>query len=407
VRAALQREAGRSAGYTRDLRAAQEAGLLILTDLDSPAKLAGCVLELTGGDLEEALAAPRRHVGQYVALDGLEHLVEGLGRPVHELAEALLNGLERTGLDGVVNLNCAEPPSWADPLVEGPLFAAQPDRSEPHRLERQADEWLEALAARPNSRARIDWHLGERDFTAPGLARLSRVVGLARRGCVIGFVFDRPRRPVALAEGLNRTDRAALVHVGLPLPVLARQPGMLADAERFRQRLGSLARLALSVAVQKRERIRQQARADTALRRGFLLDRARFIVSVVGLDEVVRLYTDWGLANGGTSLELGRHIVTRLRDVLHHDGRLVQMETCLDGPFAMQMREGVAGLTPWDSRASVRSQLRAGGALHALAEHGTLALFVPPDEAGSDDEVCGILHQAWRQTEVVRLRLMS
>src|SRR5437868_5893571 len=41
VRAALER-AGRCAGYTRDLQAAGQAGLLTLTDLDTPGELAGC-----------------------------------------------------------------------------------------------------------------------------------------------------------------------------------------------------------------------------------------------------------------------------------------------------------------------------------------------------------------------------
>jgi hypothetical protein len=187
---------------------------------------------------------------------------------------------------------------------------------------------------------------------------------------------------------------------------------MLADVDRFRQRLGSLARLALSVAIQKRDRIRRHAQADMAVRRGFLLDRARFVVSPIGLDEVVRLFTDWGLVNGGASLELGRQIVLRLRDVLRHDGRLLQLETCLDGPFSLALdtgppqRERLAGLTPWGDTASVRGQLRAGGALHAAAEQGTLALFVPRDERAGTDEVCAWLHQAWRQTEVVRLRLL-
>jgi hypothetical protein len=409
ARAALQRDASPSVAYTRDLQAAQQAGLLTFTDLDTPGELAGWVLEMpASGDLETAVIAARRHVGQYVALDGLEHLAEGLGRPADVLAGSLARGLKCTGLAAVLNLNAAEPPSWADPLAEGPLFASQPGRIDPSRMLRRSDELLEALAAAAIPRARIDWHLGERDFTPAGLARLAGVVQQAQQGCPLGFVFDRPRRSVALAEGLDRRHPAALVQVGLPLPALARQPGMLADADRFRQRLGSLARLALSVAVQKRERIRRQARADTAVRRTFLLDRARFVVAVVGLDEVVHLFTDWGLANGGTSLELGRQIVLRLRDVLRQDGRLLQMETCLDGPFSITLRDGapprqdVAGLTPWDPVASLQSQLRAAGALHGAAEHGTLALFVPD---GVDD-LCGLLHHAWRHTEVVRVRLM-
>jgi hypothetical protein len=168
----------------------------------------------------------------------------------------------------------------------------------------------------------------------------------------------------------------------------------------------------------------------------FLLDRARFIVVPLGLDQVVREFTGWGLANGGPSLELGRKIVSRLRDVLHAEGRMAQMETCLDGPFLGRMKdegrrmkkeedddddeetilihpsafilhpsEEVAGLTPWDREASPRSQLRSGGALHALTESGTLALFLPPGST-NPDELIGWLEQAWRQTEVVRLHVL-
>ena len=60
------------------------------------------------------------------------------------------------------------------------------------------------------------------------------------------------------------------------------------------------------------------------------------------------------------------------------------------------------GLTPWDGGASVASQLRAAGALHALTEQGTLALR--PSEGVATGE---LLRQAWRQTEVVRLRLVG
>ena len=56
------------------------------------------------------------------------------------------------------------------------------------------------------------------------------------------------------------------------------------------------------------------------------------------------------------------------------------------------------------ARPSPQQPSCTSAALHALAEHGTLALFVPPNEG--DDEVCGWLQQAWRQTEVVRVRLM-
>src|SRR5262249_51208997 len=152
-----------------------------------------------------------------------------------------------TGLRGVVNLNAAEPPSWADALADGPLFAAVPRRPDPARLADHADRLLAALAGVDDPPLRIDWHLGEPDFrpsAPPG--RSAGAVGLAWAGRPIGFVFDRPRRPVALAEGLDRGHPAVLVQVGLALPVLTAQPGLLADPDRFLQKLGSLARLALS-----------------------------------------------------------------------------------------------------------------------------------------------------------------
>ena len=374
-----------SAVYTRDLTAAQESGLLTLTDQPWPDALAARVAESRpdGRPLPDASA-------RAVAVDGLDYFAALTGTPAAEAA-ALAAG-------AVVNLNGADAPSWADPLAVGPLFLAQPRRVERDRLARVADELLSSLAV--GSSGRIDWHLGEADFADERRERLRRVAALAR-DVPICFVFDRPRRPVALAEGLDRNHRAALLCVELHLPALARQGGLLADVDRFCQRLGSLARLALSAGVQKRDHLRK---AIPELTRGFLLDRARLVVVPVGLDEVVRLYTDWGLASGGPSLELGRRIVGRLCDVLRHDGRLAQLQTCVDGParFERGARERVPGLTPWDERASVQSQLRAAGALHALAEQGTLGLHLSAD----DEPLAEVLPRAWRQTEVVRLRVV-
>src|SRR5581483_11247618 len=155
-----------------------------------------------------------RLVGQLVALDGLEHLAAG-GRPVAEVARQVVAGLERTGLYGVVNLNVAVPPSWADPLATGPLFADR--RPSPRRLRELADELFAEFVRLASPHVRIDWHLAADDFADP--ARLSGVVAAAREGEVC-FVCDRPRRPVALAEGLDRRHPAALVLVGLNLPAL-------------------------------------------------------------------------------------------------------------------------------------------------------------------------------------------
>jgi hypothetical protein len=50
--------------------------------------------------------------------------------------------------------------------------------------------------------------------------------------------------------------------------------------------------------------------------------------------------------------------------------------------------------------------MRSGGVLHGVAEHGTLALFLPQDETPSPEHAAEWLHTAWQQTDVVRLRLL-
>jgi hypothetical protein len=276
-----------------------------------------------------------------------------------------------------------------------------------HDVRPVSDRLLQAILSHPSPRLRIDWHLGERDFTPEGLPRLLDVLERTRDEGLHAFVLDRPRRPIALAEGLDRASPAALVHVGLNLPALARQGGMLADAERYCQRLGSLVRLALSAAVQKRDHLRpRQGESRPDLTSGFLLDRARFVVVPLGLDEVVRLFTGWGLSNGGDSLRLGRRILDRIDEVLHQERRWSQLDGCIDGPITFTLGEAVAGPTPWDPTASIVAQLKAGSVLHAATRHGTLALFLP-EERPTVEQIADWLRMAWSQTEVVRLRLMT
>jgi hypothetical protein len=238
----------------------------------------------------------------------------------------------------------------------------------------------------------------------------------ALAGAALGFVFDRPRQTTLLAEGLERDAGAVLLRVGLHLPRLVVLGGVNGRPEHFLAKLGTLARLALSAGVQKRAFLRRlTSRLAPALGGGFLLDRARLVAVPIGLDRVVSDLTGRGLAAGGAALDLGRQALQRLRDVLRLEGRRVGLETCLDGPFDFRLgtsapgwpaAEEVAGLTPWDATATPKGQWRAGGVLHAVAEGGTLALFLPADREVSPEEPADWLGAMWRQTEVQRVRIL-
>jgi hypothetical protein len=248
---------------------------------------------------------------------------------------------------------------------------------------------------------------------------------LALEDAPLSFVFDRPRRPIALAEGVDRSHPAVLLTVGLHLPRLAMQPGIDDDPQKFLAKLGSLARLALSAGVQKREYLRRLERNrscpatdEPALTSGFLLDRARLLVAPVGLDSVVHSFFKKGLSAGGAALDFGRQIVHRLRDVLRQDGRHAHLDTCVDGPFCFHLApsredreewpiaEEAAGLTAWDTTASLKNQMRSTGVLQGVADHGTLALFLAEEKTPSAEQVAESLQTAWRQTDVVRVRLI-
>jgi hypothetical protein len=388
--------------FTRDLVAAHDAGLLALAGLEAPGELAGAAVEWAGEDsLLERLLEARRHAAEYVALDGVEHVLARSGMGVETFVRQLAAGLRATGLRAVLNLNVAGPPPWADDLAGGPLFAGQPDRPPPERLAALADALLEALPCAPvaRGRLRIDWHLAGRDLAAG--ERLLRAARLAAEDGPIAFALDRPRRPVALAEGIDRRHPAVLTAVGLHLPRLLELPGLNGDAGLFVQKLGSLARLALSAGAQKRDYLRCHAADRPALGRGFLLERARLVVVPVGLEAAVRSLTGRGLSDD-KALDLARQALDRLRDVLSRDGR-----ACLDGPadFALGAA-GVAGLTGWDAAAPVRSQLRAAGALHAAAGGGTAAVLLPEGERPGAGQAAEWLRGAWRQTDAARLRLV-
>lgn len=424
VLAACRRQWALQSIFTRDLVAAQSAGLLTLTGLDAPDQLAGQVLVPVPGSqrsLSEQLEELRAIVASTVVLDGPEHALIAWGHGpegVPGLVADLIGGLRRTGLHAVVNLNASTPPPWAEAIAPGPLFDRSRSAGPREGLDKCADLLVQALLSAGDN-LRVDWHVGERDVRRDAAPRLEQVARLALGGAPVGFVFDRPRRPVVLAEGMDRQHGAVLMMTGVSLPRLAEQPGAGDGPEPFLRKLGSLARLALSAAVQKRDYLRKQERAraersgqSPALTSGFLLDRARLVVAPLGLEAMVQRFLGRGLSSGGAAVDLGRQIVLRLRDVLARDGGALHLDTCIDGPWAMSLNDDntsptdIAGLTPWSPASPLKAQLRAGGSLHGAAEAGTLALFPAGGDEPSPTEVADSLRAARQQPDIVRVRLM-
>jgi hypothetical protein len=426
--------------YSRDLVSAQADGLLSLTGVEAPLELGGWVLGIAdtrGTDVVEILEEARSLAGEYVALDGPEYLLahasmakDAIRRFIRELAI----GLRITRLQAVINLNSALPPPWASALAVGPLFERH--RPEPESVETAGlvDPFLEnlLLPGALGSAVRVDWHLGERDFRADRLATLQRLARRALEGAPLAFVLDRPRRAVALAEGLDRQHPAVLLTVGLHLPRLIEQSGPGIDPPQFLRKLGSLARLALSAATQKRDFLRRHSYGRSNVHRGFILDRARLVVVPVGLDHATHKLLGHGFCVAGLARQFAQQVVSCLRNVLQQDGRNTLLDTCVDSslgyrwtpsPQAVEQppdagsgwpisdgrrptAEHVAGLTPWDPQATGKDQLQSSSALHGLAGMGTVALQVAEDRRLSTEELVQLLRYAWEQTEVVRIRLV-
>lgn len=404
--------------FARDLVSAQSDGLLTLTGLEAPLELAGCVLGRPAADERpaEAIAAIHRLAGDLVAIDGPEFFLARWAVEPSEYARELCLGLRATGLRAIVNLHANTAPSWADDLATGPLFAGQRGTPEPAELAHLAEALLEELLApdrrtldQQRPRLRIDWHLAERDFLPGAEARLVRLVRRAVDGEAVAFTFDRPRRPLALAEGIDRRHPATLLMIAMHLSRLAEQvAGRGGGPELFLQKLGSLARLALSAAAQKRDFLRRHGTDRPALARGFLLDRARLVAAPIGLDQAVTALLGEEPAAGGRAQDLARQIMRRLQEVLQHDGRASHLDACLDGSRLaaatfLPEDEGC----PWAGAATTdaKSALRTAGAVSTAVDVGTVVLIVPDQQPPNAEQAAEWLRRTWKQTDVARVRL--
>jgi hypothetical protein len=151
-----------------------------------------------------------------------------------------------------------------------------------------------------------------------------------------------------------------------------------------------------------------------ALAGRFLLDRARLVVVPVGLEAVVHSFLGRGLGSGKPATEWARRLLQSLQQDLHDAGRTYRLECCLEegsgfAGYAEVARDGpheLAGLTGWDPSAALRGQVRAAGALHAVAQGGTALVVIPAEKSPGGEELADVIRYAWQQLEVTRLRFV-
>jgi hypothetical protein len=376
--------------FTRDVAAAHREGLLQLTGLDAPLQLAAAVLS-PAADLPQAIATARGAVADWLILDGVEYEP---GQEPATLIRGLAPLLQATGLTARVQLNCAQPPPWAQATAHGPLFAESPPLAASLST---AETLLDAVLACDSRHFVVDWHLSERDLEPQQRGVLEKLARAALHGSPVAFSFDRPRQGVLLGPGLDRNHSGLLMTVGLQLPRLLQHAGITEDLELYLTKVASLARLAVSAGVQKRQYLRRH-RANDVLERGLLLERARLQVAPLGLAAVIRKLTGLDLAHAKEAVETGRRILQQLNDALLAEGRRRLVDCVLDTP------DGLGGSAEHGDfvLAPAAQQLRIWGRLHAVT--GTGHAIVVLEEGTSVDETIEFLELACRKSEVARLR---
>jgi hypothetical protein len=429
--------------FARDIVAAHQEGLLVLTALETPDYLAGRVLEQPppGNSLTKAFFDAQEHVSNTLVIDGPEFLIgeylRSIRREQNELANSIVKrwwlrelatSLPSAGFDALINLNCLAPPLWAEELASGPLFVDQLNAPDPKRQSALSFallmDLLQADVETESHRVQINWHLSERDFTPENEERLAEIAQLACDRGQVTFVFDRSRQAVSLGEGMDRRNPAILTTIGLNLPRLAEKQGVLNNPAKFLDKLGSLARLAISAATQKRDFLRQMGKNRPALIRGFLVERARLLVAPIGLEHVVRSMTGEGVCQE-LGLRFAKQIAERLLTILNKEGQACRLGVTLGSSLGQNFSinnqycrgdenaigpqakwKEVAGLVPWDWQASWKTQLKAGSAIQAVVGQGVVPLIFGDDTIPASDELKEIIAWTWKNTDLTSLRLV-
>ena len=395
-----RRDACSTSALPADLQAAERGGLIHLFDADSSPKLAAVVVQ-PSTDIDAMFSSIA--AGQFAAIDSPEMLFATPDETIEWSSRfRLAVGPLRTRV--VVNLNVATPPSWAT-AAGGPLFGHRINTDDQIHHGQIAEAVLESLLASPVDGMRVDWHLDETDFNPDQRDRLLRLAERVVAGVPLAFVADRPYRPVSLGEGLDRDHPAILTAVGVGLPRLLKPA--VPPAADFLSKLGSLTRLAVSAGRYRRAYLRRIA--DSAVNRGFILERARLLMVPLGLAEVVRLVTarptaaslfevEAGVLDPGDGMDPAKSILLGLNAALARDS--ARLPAVIDGPPPFSGLTEEAEITT----ASPRQQLREASALHAAVGGGTAVINLPPGRPPEVEEIADLLAFACEQPCLGRFR---
>lgn len=148
--------------------------------------------------------------------------------------------------------------------------------------------------------------------------------------------------------GLSANSRHCLGKVTLDLKKLFCDEQPMADLERYRVRVRSLAKLAVSAMIQKRRFLYKLAESDSEkypFQKNFLLPRASIIVECQGLEEIIaQLQTTTAVRSGDATVQAKR-ILQTLKESLDEEAQRCQITLCSTLRFRVE-------LSDWDLKTS-------------------------------------------------------
>lgn len=366
--------------FSRELIHAHSEGLIELSGLNAPSKLAGLVVIVPLDDVHERIETARHIAGEFIALDGPEYELQSIaGEPsgiVRHFLQQLSVASRQFGLRVVLNLNASAPSRHA--AAHGPLFGGTEDGQVASRRVELARELAEQAHGFGLT---IWWHSRPKE----GAVTDQSIFGRMQSNFEV--VFDRGDI-VQLGPGIDRRSPAALLQVGINLGRMVEiLGGPPVDPAVLLTKVASLTRFAKTAAHAKLDFLRKHGRPE--LREGFLLERARLLLSPLRLEETSR-------ASDRSPAELAKEIIQTIRSAAEKDRPRqipVRVDTGLDGE-CWEIAE--------DLDRPFRQRLRSLGSLQSAAGAG--CSYVSLNRLASDGVDLSETIEAAAQTGISRLR---